>query len=110
MPWQGYVAGQSSLTEMESDLCAVDGLKSSVLVKLQELSIGGEKKAPVRKVRVSSSSIVPFRRKRNSTKPSNSYGIHFRSSSMKAQSSFWSEACSALDKSSKTTSGLRICC
>ena len=38
---------------MESDLAAVDGLKSSVLVKLQELSIGGEKKAPVRKVRVS---------------------------------------------------------
>jgi hypothetical protein len=38
---------------MESDLCAVDGLKSSVLVKLQELSLGGEKQAPVRKIRVS---------------------------------------------------------
>jgi hypothetical protein len=38
---------------MESDLCAVDGLRSSVLVELQELSIGGEKKAPVRKVRLS---------------------------------------------------------
>ena len=37
---------------MESDLAAVDGLKSSVLVKLQELSLGGEKKAPVRRVRV----------------------------------------------------------
>ena len=38
---------------MESDLAAVAGLKSSVLVKLQELSIGGEKKAPVRRVRAS---------------------------------------------------------
>ena len=50
---KGTSLGKASLTEMESDLCAVDGLKSSVLVKLQELSIGGEKKAPVRKVRVS---------------------------------------------------------
>jgi hypothetical protein len=49
----GESLGKSSLTEMESDLAAVAGLKSSVLVKLQELSIGGEKKAPVRKVRVS---------------------------------------------------------
>ncbi|HEY3443614.1 MAG TPA: BREX system P-loop protein BrxC [Paludibaculum sp.] len=49
----GKSLGKSSLTEMESDLAAVDGLKSSVLVKLQELSIGGERKAPVRKVRVS---------------------------------------------------------
>ena len=45
--------GKASLTEMESDLAAVDGLKSSVLVKLQELSIGSEKTAPVRRVRVS---------------------------------------------------------
>jgi hypothetical protein len=45
--------GHSSLTEMESDLAAVNGLKSSVLVRLQELSIGTEKKAPVRKVRAS---------------------------------------------------------
>ncbi len=50
---EGKSLGQASLTEMESDLAAVDGLKSSVLVKLQELSIGSEKKAPVRKVRVS---------------------------------------------------------
>jgi hypothetical protein len=50
---QGASLGKASLTEMDSDLAAVDGLKSSVLVKLQELSIGGEKKAPVRKVRVS---------------------------------------------------------
>jgi hypothetical protein len=49
----GTSLGKSSLTEMESDLAAVAGLKSSVLVKLQELSIGGEKKAPVRRVRVS---------------------------------------------------------
>ena len=50
---EGKSLGKSSLTEMESDLAAVDGLKSSVLVRLQELSIGGEKKAPIRKVRVS---------------------------------------------------------
>lgn len=50
---EGKSLGQSSLTEMVSDLAAVDGLKSSVLVKLQELSIGSEKRAPVRKVRVS---------------------------------------------------------
>jgi hypothetical protein len=50
---EGKSLGQASLTEMESDLAAVDGLKSSVLVKLRELSIGSEKKAPVRKVRVS---------------------------------------------------------
>lgn len=49
----GTSLGKASLTEMESDLAAVDGLKSSVLVKLQEISIGSEKKAPVRKVRVS---------------------------------------------------------
>ena len=45
--------GQSSLTEMESDLAAVEGLKSSVLIRLQELSISSEKKAPIRKVRLS---------------------------------------------------------
>lgn len=37
---------------MESDLAAIEGLKSSVLVKLTELSISSEKKSPVRKVRV----------------------------------------------------------
>jgi hypothetical protein len=50
---KGTSLGKASLTEMESDLCAVDGLKSSSLVRLQELSIGSEKKAPVRRVRVS---------------------------------------------------------
>ena len=49
----GTTLGKSSLTEMKSDLAAVDGLKSSVLVRLQELSIGGNSKAPIRKVRVS---------------------------------------------------------
>ena len=49
----GTTLGKSSLTEMNSDLAAVDGLKSSVLVRLQELSIGGNSKAPIRKVRVS---------------------------------------------------------
>lgn len=51
--YEGKSLGKSSLTEMESDLAAVAGLKSSVLVKLQELSIAGDKKAPIRKVRVS---------------------------------------------------------
>jgi hypothetical protein len=50
---QAKTIGKASLTEMESDLAALDGLKSSVAVKLQELSIANEKKAPVRKVRVS---------------------------------------------------------
>jgi hypothetical protein len=50
---EGKSLGKASLTEMESDLVALDGLKASVLVKLQELSISSEKKAPVRKVRVS---------------------------------------------------------
>lgn len=50
---EGKSLGKSSLAEMESDITAVDGLKSSVLVKLQELSISSEKKAPVRRVRVS---------------------------------------------------------
>ncbi len=50
---EGKSLGKASLTEMESDLVALAGLKASVLVKLQELSIGSEKKAPVRKVRVS---------------------------------------------------------
>ncbi len=48
----GTGLGRASLTEMESDLAAVDGLRSSVLFKLQELSMGGEKKAPIRRVRV----------------------------------------------------------
>ena len=38
---------------MESDLAAVEALKSSALVKLQELTFGGKEKAPVRRFRVS---------------------------------------------------------
>ena len=88
----GTSLGKASLTEMESDLCAVDGLKSSVLVKLQELSIGGEKKAPVRKVRVSEFFNRPIQTQGGTRQsPRNSSGIHFRSALMKAQSSFWSE-------------------
>lgn len=49
----GSTLGGSSLTEMESDLAAVDALKSSALVKLQELTYSGTKKAQVRRVRVS---------------------------------------------------------
>jgi hypothetical protein len=49
----GTSLGRSSLAEMESDLASVDALKSSVLVKLQELAYGGNEKAPVRRVRVS---------------------------------------------------------
>jgi len=48
----GTGLGRASLTEMESDLAAVDGLRSPALFKLQELSMGGEKKAPVKRVRV----------------------------------------------------------
>src|SRR5262249_43169828 len=43
----------SSLAEMTSDLAAVEPLKSSVLVKLQEMAYGGKDDAPVRRVRVS---------------------------------------------------------
>src|SRR5262249_34712841 len=43
---KGKSLGGSSLTEMESDLAAVDGLKASVVVKLQELSLGSDKKTP----------------------------------------------------------------
>jgi len=50
---RGISLGRSTLTEMESDIAAVDGLKSSVLVKLQELSIDRDTTARVRKVRVS---------------------------------------------------------
>jgi hypothetical protein len=50
---QSKSIGKASLTEMESDLAALAGLKSSVSVKLQELSIASEKKVPVKKVRVS---------------------------------------------------------
>lgn len=50
---KGESLGKSSLMEMDSDICAVDGLKSSVLIRLQELSIRADEKAPIRRVRVS---------------------------------------------------------
>src|SRR5271156_2673939 len=56
----GTALGKASLTEMESDLAAVDGLKSSVLVKVQELSIKSDTKAPVRRVRVSEFFLHPI--------------------------------------------------
>src|SRR5204863_532619 len=49
------------------------------------------RKHPYERFEFRSSSIAPLKRKRNLTKHSTSYGIHFRSTSMKAQSSFWSE-------------------
>ena len=87
--------GKASLTEMESDLAAVDGLKSSVLVKLQELSISVEPR-PVRRRRKMRCRVLQSahsdaggtRHKRLSI-----CGIHFRSASMKDASSFWSEPC-----------------
>jgi hypothetical protein len=52
--------GKASLTEMETDLVAVDGLKSSVLLKLQELSLSVEPK-PVRRLRISEFLNKPIR-------------------------------------------------
>ena len=86
------------------------GLKSSVVVKLQELSIGGEEKAPVRRVRLSEFFNRPIQTQEElDTALEPAFGIRFRSTSMKAQSSFWSESCSVLAMSLKTTSGLRTC-
>jgi hypothetical protein len=49
---KGTGLGNASLTEMESDLAAVDALRASALVELQKLSIGGDTKAPVRRLRI----------------------------------------------------------
>jgi hypothetical protein len=48
----GTALGNASLTEMQSDLAAVEALRFSALVKLQELSMGNGTKAPVRRMRV----------------------------------------------------------
>ena len=56
----GSSLGKSSLTEMESDLAAIDGLKSSVLVKLQELSIVVMPKLLSERCGCPSSSIAPL--------------------------------------------------
>ena len=47
----GKTLGKASLTEMETDLVAVDGLKFSVLLKLQELSLSVEPK-PVKRLKI----------------------------------------------------------
>jgi hypothetical protein len=56
----GKTLGKASLTEMETDLVAVDGLKSSVLLKLQELSLSVEPK-PVRRLKISEFFDKPIR-------------------------------------------------
>src|SRR5262249_37473430 len=47
----GKGLGKASLTEMETDLIAVEGLKFSVLLKLQELSLSVEPR-PVRRLKI----------------------------------------------------------
>jgi hypothetical protein len=58
----GKTLGKASLTEMETDLVAVDGLKSSVLFKLQELALGVESK-PVRRLKIGEFFDRPIRTK-----------------------------------------------
>jgi hypothetical protein len=47
----GKALGKASLTEMETDLIAVESLKFSVLLKLQELSLSVEPR-PVRRLKI----------------------------------------------------------
>jgi hypothetical protein len=56
----GKTLGNASLSEMETDLVAVAGLKSSVLLKLQELSLSVEPK-PVRRLKISEFFNKPIR-------------------------------------------------
>jgi len=56
----GKTLGKASLTEMETDLVAVEGLKSSVLLKLQELSLSVEPK-PVRRLKIAQFFNQPIR-------------------------------------------------
>ena len=56
----GKTLGKASLTEMETDLVAVDGLKSSVLLKLQELSLSVEPK-PIKRLKISEFFNKPIR-------------------------------------------------
>lgn len=58
---EGKTLGKSTLAQMESDLAALAGLKTSALVKLQEMSVGAGKKTPVRKVRMSDYFRQPIR-------------------------------------------------
>lgn len=48
----GSTLGQSTLTEMKSDLAAVNGLQSSALIEMQKLSMGDGKKTVIRHVRL----------------------------------------------------------
>jgi hypothetical protein len=56
----GLTLGKATLTEMETDLVAVAGLKSSVLLKLQELSLSVEPR-PLRRLRISEFFDKPIR-------------------------------------------------
>jgi len=56
----GKTLGKASLTEMETDLVAVEGLKSSVLLKLQELSLSVEPK-PVKRLKIAEFFDKPIR-------------------------------------------------
>jgi hypothetical protein len=47
----GQTLGRATLTEMETDLVAVAGLKASVLLKLQELSLKVESR-PVKRLKI----------------------------------------------------------
>ncbi len=57
---EGKTLGKASLAEMESDLVAADGLKSSVLLKLQEMSLSVEPK-PVKRLKLSQFFNKPIR-------------------------------------------------
>ncbi len=57
---EGTSLGNSSLTEMETDLVAVDGLKTAVLLKLQEMSLSVEPK-PVKRMKISEFFEKPIR-------------------------------------------------
>jgi hypothetical protein len=49
---KGISLGSATLSEMESDLAAVEALKSAALVKLQDLTLRGERDGPVRRIRL----------------------------------------------------------
>lgn len=57
---KGKGLGRASLTEMETDLVAAEGLKSSILLKLQELSLSAEPK-PVKRLKIAEFFDKPIR-------------------------------------------------
>ena len=59
---------------------AVEGLRSSALVKLQELSMGGETKAPVRRIRMSEIFNRPIQTQEDLETAMGRCGTRFRSS------------------------------